>query len=439
MKRDTSVNNSIIDLDLHLSRLPQKEIVTEIKRPTLQPVNVDWNNILTEWSYRLPKGYPTIEDGRITDEQELAVLREILQEYGIKEIPALMINEVRTTKKALTLEISKDDLKQLIDKLPDDFSANQLQKLYNRISAFGTFKPIRKALQAKGFKSAVDKSGKVRFDMPKAIASQLQLMIEELPTEMYQDFVDYITTGDQVVFPTNQRTGNINNLLSDTGVAEEVTATLARYTGQDEGKKGVGMAEIMLALSFKNIRKPPGAGDLEIDDRKFEVKGFSARLGGTGPYLSKEGIAKLSELGMTLQSDAKLTYKGITDRTPIIMSIAGKDDPKKIKELFAYLLTQVGIPQKFATHSANLVRDWNKPSEINTAWGLGNFMTYAERDDFSAFIAADYGTSGANKGNYVYVQGSPEEMATQLFDAEVPFEGFNFKSNTYPRIVYKKQ
>jgi hypothetical protein len=431
-------NDFVVDLDALLIEQTIKAEET-IQQLIAQPIHIDWDHILTEWSYRLPKGYPTIVEGQFSDPQELTVLREILQEYGIDEIPTLMINESKVVKKTLQLEVSKEDLKQLIDKLPDDFSANQLQKLYNRISAFGTFKPIRKALQAKGFKSAVDKSGKVRFDMPKAIASQLQLMIEELPTEMYQDFVDYITTGDQVVFPVDQRTGNINNLLSDTGVAEEVTTTLAKYTGQDEGKKGVGMAEIMLALSFKNIRKPPGAGDLEIDDRKFEVKGFSARLGGTGPYLSKEGIAKLSELGMTLQSDAKLTYKGITARTPIILSIAGKDDPKKIKELFAYLLTQVGIPQKFATHSANLVKDWGNQYEINTAWGLGNFMTYAERDDFSAFIAADYGTSGTNKGNYVYVQGSPEEMATQLFDAEVPFEGFNFKSNTYPRIVYKKR
>lgn len=436
-------NDFVVDLDALLIEQTIKAEET-IQQLMAQPIHIDWDHILTEWSYRLPKGYPTLVDGQFNDPKELAVLQKLLLEYGVSEIPALSVKEFQKPSRKLQTEVSKDDLKQLIDKLPDDFSANQLQKLYNRISAFGTFKPIRKALQAKGFKSAVDKSGKTKFDMPKAIASQLQLMIEELPTEMYQDFVDYITTGDQVMFPTNQRIGNINNLLSDTGVAQEVTATLARYTGQDEGKKGVGMAEIMLALSFKNIKKPSGAGDLEIDGKKFEVKGYGARLGGTGPRVpsNNETSKRLEEVGLSSKDGVKLTYKGKQFITSAgAFAAAGKDNPDKVKNLMIYLLTQVNIPQKFANHSANLVKDWNDPLQINIAWGLGNFMKYAEIDDFTAFIAADYGAASdaPNQGNYVYVQGGPEEMATQLFDAQAGFESFNMQSNTYPRITYKKQ
>ena len=49
-------------------------------------MNID--EILLEWSYRLPKGYPTIVDGVFTEYEEVKILNEIMEEKGFgKNLP----------------------------------------------------------------------------------------------------------------------------------------------------------------------------------------------------------------------------------------------------------------------------------------------------------------------------------------------------------------
>lgn len=82
MKKDTSVN--IIDLDSILNPEPviqPTEIITESVNAmvTEQPVvNIDWDEIVTEWFYRLPKGYAD----QPYSESELSVLNQVMLEYG---------------------------------------------------------------------------------------------------------------------------------------------------------------------------------------------------------------------------------------------------------------------------------------------------------------------------------------------------------------------
>jgi sugar-specific transcriptional regulator TrmB len=82
MKKDTSVN--IIDLDSILNLEPviqPTEIITESVNATVteQPVvNIDWDEIITEWFYRLPKGYAD----QPYNQNELSVLNDVLYEHG---------------------------------------------------------------------------------------------------------------------------------------------------------------------------------------------------------------------------------------------------------------------------------------------------------------------------------------------------------------------
>lgn len=66
---------------------------------------VNWDNVLTEWSYRLPKGFPTVVDGKFTDRTEVLILNEILREMGQNELPlpesTQEVSE-ETTKKPIT-------------------------------------------------------------------------------------------------------------------------------------------------------------------------------------------------------------------------------------------------------------------------------------------------------------------------------------------------
>ena len=65
-----------------------------------------------------------------------------------------------------------------------------------------------------------------------------------------------------------------------------------------------------------------------------------------------------------------------------------------------------------------------------------NFVRYANKEGFDHFLIHDYGQGGSNNGEYIYVSGTPEEMADELYDSDVEFEliGIN---NLRPRIYLK--
>lgn len=79
MKKDTS--DKIIDLNTLLNSTGQETIITESHQPTEvvteQTVVRDWDTIITEWFYRLPKGYAE----QPYTESELKVLDQVVNEY----------------------------------------------------------------------------------------------------------------------------------------------------------------------------------------------------------------------------------------------------------------------------------------------------------------------------------------------------------------------
>ena len=50
-------------------------------------VKMNWNEVFTEWCYKIPKGYPTIVDGVFTEYEEVKILNEILKEKFGESIP----------------------------------------------------------------------------------------------------------------------------------------------------------------------------------------------------------------------------------------------------------------------------------------------------------------------------------------------------------------
>jgi hypothetical protein len=57
--------------------------------------HINFNEILTEWSYKLPKGYPTVVDGKFVSSDEVIILNELLQERGIDSIELPQAQETR--------------------------------------------------------------------------------------------------------------------------------------------------------------------------------------------------------------------------------------------------------------------------------------------------------------------------------------------------------
>ena len=85
--------------------------------------------------------------------------------------------------------------------------------------------------------------------------------------------------------------------------------------------------------------------------------------------------------------------------------------------------------------------DWNDVDSIIRNVGLINFIRYADKDNFTHFIVHDTGSKGKDavgSGQYVYVSGSPEDMAQDLYDAGVQFQGIHPNLVGGPRMTYEK-
>jgi len=394
------------------------------------------NDILLEWSYRLKKGYPTMEDGKFTEPSELKVLHEILKENGIDEMPSFVKSKTPISDNTILEErVNKDAIIDLIKKLDTDaMSDKAIQKLYNRIKAFTIFKPIRIALKAKGF--AVDeKTGK--FDIPKQVSNTLQGFLEDLSPDSYNTFINYIQDPkQQASFPAKVGWGEMGQDIPDQ-LDRSVLKAIAHYTGQDERKRGVGMGEILMALIFDNITKP-GKGDLYLNGGEFEVKGAGAILGALGSVTPGDVDAMLEPVGIT-NANSKPIYKDTqfnkTRLASALQASAADGNGDEVKEVTIQLMSESGIAPNHANAAADLVSDWNNADsgDINRVFGLGNFLQYAEKEKFTRFIAIDYGSGGRGDGQYAYAQGSPEQMAKQLMDQKVGFQGASV-SSLWPRI-----
>lgn len=99
MKKDTS--DKIIDLNNLLNNTEQQTIITESQQLTEtiteQPVVRDWDAIVSEWFYRLPKGYAE----QPYTESELKVLDEVVSEYdtgGFKPVVKAVLKEAKPPK-----------------------------------------------------------------------------------------------------------------------------------------------------------------------------------------------------------------------------------------------------------------------------------------------------------------------------------------------------
>ena len=261
--------------------------------------------------------------------------------------------------------------------------------------------------------------------------------------------------------------------IKDFDISQDVIKSLMSHTGQDERKRGVGMAELGMSLLFKNIGSATGAGDLavlgigEADSREgFEIKGHGAILGDQ-PEKFKLGFNLLAPFGITAGKKKTLVVRG-SDKRYILKDLAEAladvynnveelDLPEikskeEFKEAFKDVLFNAGGPHTFTTKGGeDVIYDqinFSDPQSINTGIGLMNFARYAAKEEFTHFMAHDFGTIGntypdgsprgnepKNTGEYVYVRGTPYEMAQQLggFGKTIGFENIS-PSNVRPRI-----
>ena len=363
-----------------------------------------FDKFLKNVSYKFDKGYP---DGP----EDMAKLFEMANKLVEADEPK---------------KLSKNDLIKLIQDL--DLDDDQITKLYNRTKNFTTYRPIKSTLTSKDYNPLVLKK----------FSKEIQDLIEDLPKNEVDDFVKYLSDKEkQIDFPGNSK-GNLFNTLAKTGVPDSVVKKVVYHTSQDEGKRGVGMGELGLSLIFKNVGSSKGKGDLSINGEEFEIKGEAATLGDKPSKL--EGVIgpKLEPFGVTIGN--KIEFNGQTyNKNAFAQLLAdvykATDKKDQLKTIIKDILVNDNGLGAEAVDSLFGSIDFSSPESIQTNISLMNFVRYAQKEGFNHFLAHDFGQGGKGNGEYIYVKGSPEEMASQLKSAGAKFEKLS-PNNLRPRIGF---
>ena len=102
-------NATSIDLDSTFApkqAQPQKQQQTPVAK-------INWNDIMTEWCYRIPKGYPTVVDGVFTEYEEVKILNKILEEKLGESIPLPEARVAKFTEADIDKLLSVPSIKKL--------------------------------------------------------------------------------------------------------------------------------------------------------------------------------------------------------------------------------------------------------------------------------------------------------------------------------------
>lgn len=436
--------------------------------------NINWDDIIAEWSYRLPKGFPTVKNGKFTSKAELKVLQEVLAENGINEMPdftkkapaPIQEEEPVATRAPKNIE----DIKDLISIYSKKLRNDQISKLYDVIKTFTLYEPIKNTLIAKtqGYEDLSKAKKATKQKIYKEYTNKLKNLLEKIGGLALLKFQSYLqdrldTQAQPVNFPS---TDGKEYFHFPKEIEKALGDALASHTGQDEGKKGVGVGELMMTLVYDNIIQPAGKGDVYLEGvGELEVKGFGAILGKGKPEEYRLDITFLKDY---LKKDTVLTYNN--DGQPKKGATVTMDGEwPKGAEGFASLLINIytNAPEKAEPGMEKITKNgflnafrealgknavykelgqtkiakyvtaaaFKDAATLSKHIGVLNFHVYHKEEDFKCFIACDYGsTKAGNSGLYVFAKGSVDDMAEILLaTSEAKFELIKV-NNIKPRI-----
>ena len=280
-------------------------------------------------------------------------------------------------------------------------------------------------------------------------ATELSSVFNSVADKDRDKFINYITSDNQKPF-SKQPVGNIKDEIKATGMNFEDDAvfdSLIKFTTQDEKKLGVGAGELALAMLFNNVEAAKNKGDLTLDNKEFEIKGYNAKLG-RDPSSFKINVDDVAKLGIKRvdgkRGDKNFTKMFLGDREynlnrfpDLLEALYDKaEDKKQFKQdVFDLLTANPGpaLPAEAVQYRLDKT-DFTNANSIQKNIGLMNFIRYAQEEKFPHFLVHDMGQKGAqNTGEYVYVSGDAKSMSDQLFNSPAYFQDIGL-NNVNPRI-----
>lgn len=235
------------------------------------------DDILLEWSYRLPKGYPTVKDGRFVDQKELQILQEVMDEYGVKEVPDFAKEATTQVSEADEVKISATDLAKLLSDPDADFSQSTLDRIANLLKRKG---------QSEGI---------IRKKVKEYLVGDAK-HADAVIDKMYAGDTDQVKLAAYLSDRSVSYTAFLNKVASikgtfqeKTGLSDQAFEELVVYKWQDT--PALGIVEVMLAMLLQDGYRPTGAGDLFIKGvGPFEVGGVNKRLRGQKGFGTAKGF-----------------------------------------------------------------------------------------------------------------------------------------------------
>jgi len=378
-------------------------------------------------------------DNRNIEDIYLSLISGKLNHSSPKTLEGLY-EDVTEDEKAV--EYTIDKIKELLDTMDvDRADPKQLKKLYNRIQTFSGYRPIKDTLAAKKFNPAVLKK----------FSGEIQSLIEDLPEEDKNNFFNYLKGDEKVLFPEAE-SGNLYDILADVpGISKSVAEQIMSHTGQDAAKRGVGMGELAFALIFGNIDAADKKGDLRLNDKEFEIKGENASLGPTSDVIFKKRGKEASEylkarMGITIVGKGYQVGEDYFPRLNTFPNVvshayklansngAGEDFKTAFKE---YLKIYGDFDDSLLNSTVyNKLIDLNNPKSIQRGIAVLNLYRYILLEKFPYFLAHDVGADGMGNGSYVFASGSPEQIASKIYNNKnVKFEKVSY-NGLRPRIGF---
>jgi len=261
---------------------------------------MDLTEIIEEWSYRLPKGFPTMKDGKFTVKSELKILRQVLAENGIEEIPDFTKGReepIQEEKREEAPEVLTKD--QMITLLSDP-KITILPKNLARISAL--------------ISRTAEKEESIETNVREYLAGD-SAYADQVLDILYSGNVDeaalavYLQDRKVDVSVFANKPTKLSDAFKSTGLSPGTLGDLALYRWSATPQ--LGTLEVLLALLLKDGFRPATSGDLVVGGVTYEVGGFNKRLraqkglGSSGEAQAgfKRGYLELAKKKGILDSD----------------------------------------------------------------------------------------------------------------------------------------
>ena len=353
------------------------------------------DKLYTEWAWRSKNGIPDInnpEDKAILDTLIAELTNQIKEEEEVKA------------------SISREEIVNLVASIADDEEALTYIKKYitGRPKQSNFFKVCA---EAEITDSTVEGAA-----APKTLFGILN------DNDDLDNFEAYTKAG-QLLFSDLGSNGNLLSKLKNSGLSSTSITSIVNFGGY-EGGRGVGKAEVALALFCKDVKMMTGGkGDLSWNGKYLEVKGSKGRLG------SRDG--SIQATGKLFDILEELGYEEFDKPHEFISYAAQQGDAGEVFNAAQQFLAQL-FPNAKAKISAYISRENIKSADaLRKAIQKLYMWNYAIKEDVDHFIFVNTGSAGTF-GSYFSL--SPEALADYIESSPTSFSGPIRMSNTAPQV-----